>query len=132
MNTMKTIKRLLPAVIIVLAAQGLFAQTAGRKAKAGLKSLLSDSTLPRAKMDSLGLLKGVMSAVDYLEKREQFFYPRSRREDPFDLPFKISRDPCPIMSFEYSCQIFGSKRPDRKMEFHLGDSTGSRYRTKGE
>ncbi len=45
----------------------------------------ADSVLARA--DSSLVIKKNLSADNYLSKREQFFYPETRRSDPFNIPF---------------------------------------------
>jgi len=41
--------------------------------------------------DSSLILDKKLSAEDYLERREKFFYPHTRREDPFEFPFAKSK-----------------------------------------
>jgi len=45
----------------------------------------ADSVLARA--DSSLVIKKSLSAGNYLSTREQFFYPETRRNDPFNIPF---------------------------------------------
>jgi hypothetical protein len=81
--TIKTI--ILIALPVVLAVQGLSAEQAGKKK--GISALGTKLAARLTNPDSSGLLKGAKSASDYLERRERFFYPQTRRDDPFNLPF---------------------------------------------
>ncbi|MBN2287995.1 MAG: hypothetical protein JXQ83_01585 [Candidatus Glassbacteria bacterium] len=82
--------RLLPVLLVMLeASQGLLARPESKRASAGDPggAAATDSLARRTDADSSRLLQGVMSAADYLENRERFFYPHTRREDPFSFPF---------------------------------------------
>ena len=81
--TIKTI--VLLSLTVVLAFQGLLAQQTGKKK--GVTALGTKLAARLTNQDSSGLFKGAGSAADYLERRERFFYPQTRRDDPFNLPF---------------------------------------------
>ena len=110
MSRVGHIVKLVLALMLVLAAFGrLAAQSKSARSAdkaAGVDSVagaeVSDSVSHPAMADSALILKDELSAKDYLEQRERFFYPRTRREDPFDFPF-------------------GKMKPDEEQQLGLGD-----------
>jgi len=102
--------KLMLAVMLVLAAFGrLEAQSKSARSAdkaAGVDSVagaeVSDSVSRPAIADSSLILEDELSAKDYMEQRERFFYPRTRREDPFDFPF-------------------GKMKPGEEQQYGLGD-----------
>ncbi|MEA2063999.1 MAG: hypothetical protein U9P14_09905 [Gemmatimonadota bacterium] len=58
-----------------------------------------DSTKILAAADSSMVLDKKLSAVDYMENRERFFYPHTRRSDPFDFPLaEVKQDLGPALA----------------------------------
>ena len=96
MIRLSAIAKLIPAAVLMLAVLGRLAaqdqsdRSSDKKAEAnstaGAEVTDSTSGLPGA--DSSLILDKKLSAEDYMESREKFSYPHTRREDPFELPFK--------------------------------------------
>ncbi len=96
MIRLSAIAKLIPAAVLMLAVLGRLAaqdqsdRSPDKKAEAnstaGAEVTDSTSGLPGA--DSSLILDKKLSAEDYMESREKFSYPHTRREDPFELPFE--------------------------------------------
>ena len=92
MFRVKTTVLMVLAIALVLTGPGRLRAQKKPAADSSAGSSIEKTISRLAKRDSSLMLDKKLSAEDYMERREKFFYPHTRREDPFEFPFTRSKE----------------------------------------